>query len=146
MPSQSSQKKSSLESGTWQWLTPVLLVQLAWVALSALWNISGVMLIKQGLRAPGPTASMLGAAALLAIGVGLVIGLRRWPIVYVVLSALTGAMAIAAVANAFAADPALWPSEFWRYAGAVLNSIGALAAISALVGFVKSKFNSGQHS
>ncbi|MGO8827704.1 MAG: hypothetical protein ACLPX1_09365 [Steroidobacteraceae bacterium] len=89
---------------------------------------------------------MLAAAILLALGVGLVIGLRRWPVVYVVLSGLAGLMAFATVIKAFTADQALWPSESWRYGGAALNGVGALAAVFAIVGFVRWKLGRGANA
>lgn len=31
--------------------------------------------------------------------------------------------------QAFTASPALWPSEFWRYAGVAVNAIGMIGAV-----------------
>ena len=104
-----------------------------------LWNIGGVIQLSHGLRAPGPTASLLLAAVLLAYGAALAIGLRRWPMTYVVLSALGIVLALPAIINGLTADPSLWPSEFWRYAGMVLNGTGALACVAGLAGYVKWK-------
>ncbi len=139
--SQSGRERSHPTLELWERLKLVLSIQLAWATLSMLWNVVGVGRIAQGLRPPGPTASILAAAILLAIGFWLVIGLRRWPILYVVLSVLGGLMALAAVVNAFTSDPTLWPSEFWRYAGALLNGVGALGALLAVVGVVRWKMS-----
>lgn len=116
--------------GATGWALPVMF---AWAILSAIWNFAGVALIAQGQRAPGPTASIAGAIVLLAIAAGLVVAVGRWPVIYLLISIVVGLAAIAAVVNAFTADPALWPSEFWRYAGATLNGVGLLAAAFAIV-------------
>lgn len=115
----------------------VLFVQVAWAVLSAVWNIAGVMLIARGLRAPGPTATVAGGVILLAIAAAFVALVSRWPLGYVVLSAATGLIALSAVVNAFVQDPALWPSEFWRYAGAVLNGAGFVAAVVAVLAYFR---------
>ncbi|MEI9419708.1 hypothetical protein O7A70_00735 [Mesorhizobium sp. Cs1299R1N1] len=110
-----------------------LAAQLVWAGLSALWNVSGVLLMAAGKQALGPTASIAAAALLVGIAVLLVLCRPRWFWAYAGLSVLAGLMALFAVINAFTADPALWPSGFWRYAGAALNAIGVLAAVSAVV-------------
>jgi hypothetical protein len=112
------------------WTLPV---QVGWAVLAATWNFVGVWLIAQGARAPGPTASLAAGILLLVVGAGFVVSATRWRVVYLLLSALAVLMALAAVAIAFTADPARWPSEFWRYAGAVLNGVGGLASALAVV-------------
>jgi len=113
------------------WALPV---QVAWAILAAAWNLAGVALIARGLRAPGPTASASAAIVLVGIAALFFVTIRRWPLAYLPLSVAAGVMALAAVVNAFVQDPALWPSEFWRYAGALLNGIGVLAAVGAVAG------------
>jgi TctA family transporter len=110
-------------------------VQVAWAILAAIWNGAGVWLIAQGQRAPGPTASLGAAVMLLAMAVAFVVTVSRWPVVYLLLSIAAGLFGLAAVVNAFIADPALWPSEFWRYAGAVLNGGGFLACAATVAAF-----------
>lgn len=90
----------------------LLYVQLSWAALCALWNGAGVALLSQGYRSPGPTASWLAAAALVAIGVGLVVGFKYVNILYLLLSAVSALLAMSSIATAFMADPVLWPSDF----------------------------------
>jgi hypothetical protein len=116
-----------------------LVVQVAWAILAAVWNLGGVMLIARGLRSPGPTATVSGGVILLAIAAALVVLVTRWPVGYLGLSVLTGVIALAAVINAFIQDPALWPSEFWRYAGAVLNGVGFLAAAAGALAYFRWK-------
>ena len=60
-----------------------------------------------------------------------------WPIVYLLVTIAAGLLGLGAVVNAFSADPALWPSEFWRYAGAVLISAGFVASVFAAVAFFR---------
>lgn len=117
----------------------IVWVQLAWALLAAAWNVAGVALIANGGRAPGPTASLLGAAILIAIGVGLVASCKRFTLAYAALSLVSVLMASAAVFNALTADPSLWPSEFWRYAGIALNGAGALASIYAGVCLIRAR-------
>ena len=116
------------------WALPV---QVAWAILAAAWNLAGVALIARGLRAPGPTASASAAIVLVGIAALVALSIRRWPLAYLLLSVAAGVMALAAVVNAFVQDPALWPSEFWRYAGALLNGIGVLAAVGAVAGYFR---------
>jgi hypothetical protein len=117
----------------------IIWVQLPWALSAAAWNIAGVALIANGARSPGPTASLLGAALLTAIGVGLVAASNRAAIIYAGLSIVSAAMAGAAVYNALTADPSLWPSEYWRYAGIVLNGIGTIAGSAALMNLLNAR-------
>jgi hypothetical protein len=48
---------------------------------------------------------------------------------------VAGLMGLAVAINAFIEDPALWPSDFWRYAGAALNGIGFLACAAATTSY-----------
>ena len=116
------------------WALPA---QVAWALLSALWNVAGVYLVAQGLRAPGPTASLTAALLLIAIAVALYAAVDRASLLYAALSGIATFMALAAVVNAFVQDPALWPSEFWRYAGAVLNGAGFVAGAAAVLAYFR---------
>ena len=118
------------------WVLPVLV---AWASLAALWNLGGAWQIARGLRAPGPTASFLAGGVLLAIAVGLVVAARRWPRVFVLLAAVAGLAALVGVVGAFVQDPALWPSELWRWAGILLNGVGFVAAAAAVIAFIRWK-------
>lgn len=108
-------------------------MQIAWAVLSAAWNLGGVALLASGRRPPGPTASLAAAGGLLVVALLFRLTASRRPAVYALLSALSALMATAAVVNAFLQDPALWPSEAWRYAGVVLNGVGAVASALVLV-------------
>jgi hypothetical protein len=116
------------------WALPA---QVAWAVLAAVWNFVGVYRIAEGAQALGPTATVGGGVFLLVLAVGFVVTISRWPVVYVLLSIVGGLAAAAAVGNAFIADPALWPSTFWRLAGVALNAVGFVAAASAVVAAFK---------
>ena len=79
--------------------------QVAWALLSALWNLAGVYLVAQGERAPGPTASIMGASLLVAIAAALVLTIDRMTLLYAALSGVAATIALAAVVNAFVQDP-----------------------------------------
>lgn len=110
-------------------------LQIAWALLAALWNLSGVLLIAGGDRPLGPTATITGAIMLSVFAVLYPVTIRRWPTLYLILSIVTGLICVMAVVNTFTQAPALWPSEFWRYAGAALNAAGAVAAVAAIAGY-----------
>ena len=116
------------------WALPALV---AWAILAALWNFGGAWQIARGLRSPGPTASALAGVVLLAIAAGLGVAVRRWPTVFVLLAAVAGLGALVGVVGAFTQDPALWPSELWRWAGVVLTGAGFVAAAAAVVAFIR---------
>jgi hypothetical protein len=117
----------------------IVWLQLLWAVLAAAWNVAGVFLIANGARSLGPTASLLGATVLIAIGVGLFSTYNRSAIIYVALSVVSAAMAGLAVYNALTADPSLWPSEFWRYAGIILNAAGAFAGAGAIINLLTAR-------
>jgi peptidoglycan/LPS O-acetylase OafA/YrhL len=118
------------------WALPVLV---AWALLAALWNFGGSWQLARGLQAPGPTASTLAGLVLLAIAAGLIVAVRRWPKRFVLLACVGGLAALVGVVGAFTQDPALWPSESWRWAGIVLNGVGFVAAVAAVIAFVRWK-------
>ena len=119
----------------WIQIRRVLVIQLIYLAMAALWNLAGVALIAQGLRAPGPTASLAVAAYLLALGAVTYVGARRIRWIYLGGTLLAGVGAASAIVQAFQLDPSLWPSSFWRYAGVLLNGFGLFGAVwGCLVG------------
>lgn len=129
LPEDGQELKSAVE-----WALPV---QAAWAILSFLWNIAGVLLISRGLRAPGPTASWVAAGVLFVIAAALFLTVKKLPLAYLLLSFIGGLMALLAVKYAFTADPSLWPSEFWRWAGIALNGAGTAGAVAGVLGFFK---------
>jgi hypothetical protein len=116
------------------WALPALVL---WAVLAALWNFGGAWQVARGLPAPGPTASALAGVVLAAMAAGFGVAVRRWPTVFVLLAAVAGLGALVGVVGAFAQDPALWPSELWRWAGIVLNGVGFAAAVAAVIAFIR---------
>ena len=112
--------------------TPLYAV-MAWLTLSTLWNVVGVVLVANGQRAPGPTASLAAAALLVGIGALLAVGVLRSPTLFGALCGICGLFALAAVVQAVTGDPALWPAAFWRWAGAALNAFGAAAGCLGVI-------------
>jgi len=115
-------------------------MQLTHIALSIIWNVAGIVLVSQGLRSPGPTASAVAVGILILLGVLIIVGIIYWRPLYFIASELAIIGAMMAINQALTADQSLWPSEFWRYAGAALNALGVLggtlgitAAVSALM-------------
>ena len=121
----------------WTRIRRAIAIQLTHLGLSLVWNVAGLALIARGLRAPGPTASLEVAAFLLALGVAILVGVRRFAPLYVLASLLAGLGAASAILQAFQLDPSLWPSDFWRYAGVLLNALGVFGACWGLLGWWK---------
>lgn len=119
-----------------------LQAQVSWALLSALCNVVGVTLVAHAAHALGPTTSISAAAALLVIAAACIETIGGAPLVYLVVSIAAVLLALAAVVHAFTADPSLWPSEFWRYAGAALSAVGLLAALDVTVAWAKWRSNS----
>lgn len=100
---------------------------LLWIAGCVLWNVAGVMLVSRGGTGIGPTASLPVAAVLGLAALLLVYAARHSLVLFAALSALFALGGFVAVYQAVTGDPSLWPSPFWRWAGAALNMIGVVA-------------------
>jgi hypothetical protein len=123
-------------------LTGISLAVLAtWAALCVIWNVYGAIQLSMGGRALGPTASWSGAGFIVLLGVLLVVTSKSWPRAYPWLALLAAALAAPTVWKAFTLDPSLWPSEFWRWAGIVLNVFGVGGAVIAVIGSLSSGTN-----
>lgn len=118
------------------WALPV---QVSWAVLSAIWNITGTLMISQSLKALGPTATWTTAVVLLVLAAALMWTVERLPLLYLILTLIMGAGAFYTVIFAFTGNPSLWPSVFWRWAGASLNSAGTACATAATVSFFRWK-------
>ncbi len=85
---------------------PVLvLAQVAWALLSALWNVAGAYRLSQGVIALGPTASLPVAAGLVALAAVQDFSWKRSTALYIGLSALFALGALAAVFGALTKRP-----------------------------------------
>ena len=110
--------------------------------LAALWNVAGVWLISQGKSPLGPTASMTGVWVLLALMLIYIVTLKKgYEKTFLFLSFFGAVVGLLTIYGAFTKDPSLWPSEFWRYAGIIVNSLAAIGFILTLkVFFKKNKY------
>ena len=112
---------------------PAFSYQVNYLLLCIAWNVAGVILIRNGEPALGPTASLVTVGILAGFIVLLFLGAWRWPKFYAVVTVVLMLVAYKAVIPAFTQDPALWPSELWRLGGAVLNGLGAAVSMWGLL-------------
>ncbi|GAA6151206.1 hypothetical protein [Pseudoteredinibacter isoporae] len=112
-----------------------LAYQFNYLMLCIVWNIAGLILLSNGEPALGPTASVSAIAVLLGFACAIALGVWRWPYLYMFATAILMFLASSAVIPAYTQDPSLWPSDYWRYGGALLNGLGALVCARGLLGF-----------
>lgn len=115
----------------------ILNAQLLWLLLAALWNGVGVYRIAQGQAAIGPTASLTVAGVLLVLAALLYFRALGWPILWCAISLFGIYGAGSAVFGAITGDPSLWPTPFWRWAGAGLNLFGLAACLFGTLAAIK---------
>ena len=106
-------------------------LQLGHIGLSSIWNVAGVVLLSIGTKPLGPTASLTLVLLLLTLAVGLIFSVSRqvWIYLFISLFLLWGAGS--SVFNAVSGDPTGWLSEFWRYFGIAINTLGVVANLLA---------------
>jgi len=83
----------------------------------------------QGLEPLGPSASLKTVFLLVGLGALLVLAGYRSLAFYVLVSSILGLGALSAIVNAFLQTADLWPSDYWRAGGVVLNAAGLIGAI-----------------
>lgn len=119
---------------------------LIWIAGCILWNMAGVALVWLGAPSIGPTASLRVAIVLGLAAILLVYTARHNLILFAILCALFAFSGFAAVYQAVTEDPSLWPSPFWRWAGAALNAFGlAASTIGTARGLLSRKYLARNH-
>ena len=117
-----------------------LLFLLSHALLSIVWNIIGLWLLSQGKQALGPTATYAAIVLLLLLSAGYIFFSKKdYSKIYLVLASMGAALAGYAIAGGLTKDPALWPSEFWRYAGIAVNALGVIGFILGVKTFVGRK-------
>ncbi len=121
-----------------------LKLQLFHLSLSVIWNVTSVILVTIGLQELGPTSSLLWALVLIVAAMLIWLAAQRFIILYAVLSILQLIAASSTIYNAFIKDPSLWPSEFWRFSGMFINTLGIIGSLSAL-GLLLVMFISRRH-
>ena len=110
-----------------------LLLLVVWAILCAAWNAYGAVKLASGGQALGPTATIMGAVLALALAVFLIISFRKWPSAYRWLTLVPCVLAAMTIWSALMLDPALWPSEFWRWAGILVNVLGVVGSALAFL-------------
>ena len=114
-----------------------LRVQLFHSVLCIIWNVIGVWQLSKGLPAIGPTASVAGIGIILVLSGLLILGVHsRYVALYLGVSGLLFLAAVSAIYGGFTKDPSFWPSEVWRYAGIIVNTIG-LIGFGLALGYTK---------
>jgi len=106
--------------------------------LVIVWNIVGVWLLSQDKPALGPTATLVGALVFaILIAIYLFFYKKEYENLFLSIVSIGALLGAFAIYGAFTKDPALWPSEFWRYAGIAVNVLGILGFVFALKGYRK---------
>jgi len=118
-----------------------------WIAGCTLWSVAGVMPVAATGTGIGPTAS-LGVAGILAVmAVLLYLAARFDGLVFAALSALCAVAGFAPVYQAVTGDASLWPTPFWRWAGAALNLCGIVAGLLGVTsGFRSRRITAGANT
>lgn len=112
---------------------PALSFQLFHLALCVGWNGVGLWQKAHGAQSIGPTASFAGVAGAIAIGICMVLLLgKSLDVPYLVISVVAVLMAAVAIHGGLTKDESNWPSEFWRWAGIVVNAFGVIGFLLAL--------------
>jgi len=119
-------------------ITPIyrsaFLLQTSYVALCVLWNGIGLWQRSQGEASIGPAASWSAIVVLCLSLLGLYLCLHKsWQQLYLLGSIFLAFLASLAIHGAFTKNPTLWPSEFWRYAGAGVNGFGLIGFVFAVL-------------
>ena len=122
-----------------QRLKAPLICIVVWIAGCVFWNVAGVILIDKTGTGIGPTASLTVAGILVVIAMLLYLAARFNGLIFSVLSVLCAVVAFAAVYQAFTGNVSLWPTAFWRWAGAALNLFGFVAGLWGLIRGIKSR-------
>lgn len=112
---------------------------LLWVIGCILWNVAGLALTAQGKPGIGPTASLGVAAGIAFVGLLLWYAAQHIPSLFGILAALCAVAAIIPVYQAVTGDPSLWPSPFWRWAGAALNGLGVVMGLAGSLLILKGR-------
>ena len=108
--------------------------------LAALWNVIGVWLISEGQSPLGPTASLTGVTILAILILAYIWTLKKgYEKTFSVLASIGAVVGLLTIYGALTKDPSLWPSEFWRYAGIVVNSLAAIGFTLTLKVFLQRK-------
>lgn len=109
-----------------------LTLQLSHLAFSVIWNLLSVSFLALGMQALGPTSSLIWAFILTILAYVLWFSAQQVKTLYMTLSCFQLIAAASTIYNAFIKEENLWPSEFWRLSGVVLNTLGVIGSVIAL--------------
>ena len=127
------QSRSPIKQLMIQYYRPALYVQFLYAFLVIIWNAVGLWQRSEGLVSIGPTASTSVIAFALTLVVALYllvnVGAQKF---YMMTSLVILVVASLAIFSAFTKDLNLWTSEFWRWAGVLINSIGVASFFLAV--------------
>ena len=104
--------------------------------LVIVWNIAG----SQGKSALGPTASLVGIFLFaVLIGLYIIFYKKEYKKLFLVFAFIGASLGSMAIYGALTKDPVLWPSEFWRYAGIAVNTLGVIGFILSIISISSKK-------
>lgn len=119
-----------------------LAMQLLHLVLCAVWNGVGLWQKAQGLQSIGPTASSLGVILSIVIaGVLVFLLAKSHESIYLALSFVPLVIAVLTIYGGFTQDLSNWPSEFWRWAGILVNTIGLIGFGIAIATYLRRNRN-----
>ncbi|MDB4032276.1 hypothetical protein N9842_01450 [Porticoccaceae bacterium] len=113
---------------TSQLLIAALTIQLSYIGMSVMWNLIGVGLMSIGQPPLGNSASMAIVVIMLVLALTLVLTVNRVRWLYATATGVLALGCLMALYTAFTGAAELWPSNYFRIFGALIN-------VSGLAGF-----------
>ncbi|CAI8299217.1 hypothetical protein N8137_04335 [Porticoccaceae bacterium] len=107
-------------------LIVALTIQLSYIGMSVMWNLIGVGLIDVGQQPLGASASMTVVAVMLAVAVLIALSANRVRWLYASASGILALGCLSAIYTAFTGAAELWPSNYFRVFGALINVLGLI--------------------
>ena len=105
-------------------LIAALTIQLSTIGMSVMWNLIGVGLISIGQPPLGNSASMAIVVIMLTLALTLVLTVNRVRWLYATATWVLALACLMALYTAFTGAAELWPSNYFRIFGALINVLG----------------------
>ena len=105
-------------------LLAALTIQLSTIGMSVMWNLIGVGLISIGQPPLGNSASMAIVVIMLTLALTLVLTVNRVRWLYATATGVLALACLMALYTAFTGAAELWPSNYFRIFGALINVLG----------------------
>jgi len=105
-------------------LIAALAIQLSTIGMSVMWNLIGVGLISIGQPPLGNSASMAIVVIMLTLALTLVLTVNRVRWLYATATGVLALACLMALYTAFTGAAELWPSNYFRIFGALINVLG----------------------